>query len=496
MSLRKETARFHTITHTLIRKPGRPDRRAYVLYVLEGEDCRPQAFLPLVEYVLAQGRSRSTAWQRELARAVGLFVDFLRANQGAFRQQPERPQVLAEFAEALVGGTIDLDANDPSGLYWEPKSLSRATLLLNAVTVFSDWLVNRYDTAPLNPWKTASVAEQMAYWRRFDKRRTHALLSHTYGREGVVERSKLARTVVVRRKALNHDVAPAKFFPQDRIWQLLTEGFAVRGKAKSRQLHERLNIRDMLITILLHGGGLRESEPFHLYVSDVSIDPRNPKSAQVRIYHPERGRAPDDYIDPLSGKMINADREEYLRVKWGLQPRNLDVGRFHAGWKDLKLTNGRKNYALVYWFPSYWGEIFLSLFKVYITKLRSRHCAHPYLFVSHKDTVAGEPYTVDSYRQAHAKAVRRIGLVPRKAYGTTPHGHRHAYAQMLTDVGVSTEVIQAALHHKSQDSQQVYKEPTADKVNSALREASRVIDLGQPMLFEKEFGLCAGAGNS
>lgn len=472
MSLRKETARFHTVAHTLIRKPGLPDRRAYVLYVLEGDDYRPQALLPLVEYTLEQGRSRSTAWQRELARAVGLFIDFLRANQAIFRQQHDRPLVLAAFAEALVGGTIDRDTNDPSGLYWEPKSLSRATLLLNAVTAFSDWLVNRYDTTPLNPWKSASVAEQIAYWRRFDKRRVHALLSHTYGCEEAVERSKLARMVVVQRKSISHDVTPAKCFPMDQVWPLLTEGLTVPGKSKARHLHERMNIRDILITILLHGGGLRESEPFHLYVSDVAIDPHNPKSALVRLYHPERGTAPDDYIDPISGKVINADREEYLRVKWGLQPRNLEVGRFHAGWKNLKLSNGRENYAMVHWFPSYWGEVFLSLFKVYITKQRSRHCAHPYLFVSLKDTVAGEAYTVNSYRQAHAKAVKRIGLLPAKGFGTTPHGHRHAYAQQLTDAGLGTEVIQAALHHKSPESQRVYKEPPTEKVNAALRAAS------------------------
>lgn len=485
MTLRREIARYHTVTHTLIRKPGLPDRRAYVLYVLEGDDCRPQAMLPLVEYILAQGRSRSAAWQREITRAVGLFVDFLRANQDTFRQQQDRPEVLATFAEALVGGTIDLDGNDSSGLYWEPKSISRATLLLNAVTAFSDWLVNRYDTTPINPWKAATVSEQITYWRRFDKRRAHALLSHTYGKDEAVERSKLARTVAIRRKTVVHDVTPVKFFPQEQIWKLLSDGFVIRGKSKARQLHDRLNIRDMLITILLHGGGLRESEPFHLYVSDVAIDPRNPKSALVRLYHPEHGKAPEDYIDPLSGKQIDADREEYLRVKWKLLPRNLEVGRFHAGWKELKLTNGKENYAMVHWFPSYWGEIFLSLFKLYITKMLSRHCAHPYLFISQKDTVAGEPYTVDSYRQAHAKAVKRIGLVPGKSFGTTPHGHRHAYAQLLTEARIGNEVIQAALHHKSPDSQQVYKEPPAEKVNAALRTASANLKPSADFRFEE-----------
>lgn len=489
MSFRKETARFHTITHTLIRRIGLVDCRVFVLYVLEGEDCRPLAFIPLLEYMLIQGRAKSISWQRELSRATGLFIDFLKANQPIFRQQYDRPLVLALFAEALVYGTIGLDGDDASGLYWEPKSLSRATLLLNAVTSFSDWLVNQYDATPLNPWKNASISEQMAYWRRFDQRRAHALLSHTYDRAALEAASNQSRFTAVRRKSLSQDVNSAKFFPLNQIWSLLSSGFLVPGKCNAQPLHERMNIRDMLITILLHGGGLRESEPFHLFVSDIAIDPLNSKSALVRLYHPERGKAPDDYIDPLSGKEVSADREEYLRVKWRLEPRNLVVGRFHAGWKDLKMSNGRDKYAQVHWFPSYWGEIFLALFKVYITKLRSRHCNHPFLFVSLKDSVGGAPYTVDSFRQAHARAVKRTGLVPSKSNGTTPHGHRHSYAQMLTDAAIGAEVIQAALHHKSLESQQVYKEPTADKVNSTLRHASEKIDSVQSKIFGKGLDL-------
>jgi hypothetical protein len=384
MSIRKETARYHTVAHTLIKKRGLIDRRHYVVYLLEGENCQPMAFLPLVEYFLDLGRSRTPAWQREVARVVGLFADYLKANSEHFRSQSDRPQVLACFAEALVGGTINLEGMDISELYWEPKSFSRAKLLLNLLTSFSDWLVNRYDATPINPWRNASVAEQMVYWRRFDQRRSHALLAHTYGQDEAVMRSQRARTVAIRRKEINHDLDPVKFFPHDHIWKLLTEGFAIRGKGKSRYLHERLNIRDMLITILLQGGGLREAEPFHIYVSDVLIDPINTSSALVRLYHPEQGQAPADYVDPVTNQSIKADREEYLRVKWKKEPRNLQVGRFHAGWKDLKLTNGRENYALVHWFPSYWGELFLALFKIYIIKFRSRHCLHPYLFVSHK----------------------------------------------------------------------------------------------------------------
>lgn len=472
MTTHRETARYHTVTYTTIRLAGRPDRRAYVLYVLNGDQCIPEAMMPLVEYVLEHGRTRSLAWQRELTRAVGLFIDFLKANEEQFKGETDRPQVLSAFADALVGGTLNMQGVDPSGLYWEPKSIARSTVILNATTAFSDWLVERYATTALNPWKTASVAEQMAYWRRFEKRRVNALLMHTFDRENAVERAKIARAVRVQRKSVTGDAAPVKHFPDGRIWDLLEKGFAIAGKQKSPYVHDRLNIRDILITILMHGGGLRESESFHLYVSDIAIDPSNPKGALVKLYHPEQGVAPDDYIDPLTKKRIDADREEYLRVKWGLEPRSLVIGRLHAGWKDLRMTDERRKYAQIHWFPTYWGEVFLDLFKIYITNIRSRHARHPFLFVSQKDGVAGEPYTLGAYRQAHAKAVKRIGLPAGKNFGTTPHGHRHAYGQLLTDAKVDPLVIQRCLHHKSHESQQVYTGPGVEAATKSLQEAT------------------------
>ena len=480
MTTQRETAKFHTVALTLVRKPGLPDRRMYVLYTLPGKDGAPIALQQLAEYFIEHGRTRSPAWQRDVARSVGLFIDYLRANEAILRESGDRPQTLALFVEALVGGSINSSGDDQSGLYWEPRSHSRATAILNAVTLFSDWLVNRYDTTPINPWRAATVGEQMAYWRRFDNRRTNALLAHAFGKEDANRRSKLARSVSIRRKSTPRQSADVKHFPEERIWDLLGEGFTQHRNARGRSIGDRINIRDALITILMHGGGLRESEPFHLFVSDVFVDPKNPRSAQVRLYHPELGRAPDDYIDPITGRRLEGDREEYLRVKWKCEPRNLSAGRLHAGWKDLKLTDGRERYTLVHWFPAFWGEIFLSLFKVYITTIRASHGSHPFLFVSQHADVAGDPYTIDAFRQAHGNAVRRIGLAPGKLFGTTPHGHRHAYSQRLTDAGLPKPVIQSALHHKSPDSQNVYTEPSTEKVNRELQEASKRIGESVP----------------
>lgn len=469
---RRETARYHTVVHTLVRHAGRSDVRLYVLYLLSQGSASPTPMVPLVEFILEHGRTRSLAWQRELTRSVGLLVDFMQANVQHFKMMDTRPKVLAAFADALVGGTINSEGNDSSSLYWEPKSIARATVALNAVTAFSDWLVNRYAATALNPWENASVAEQIAYWRRFENRRAHALLRHTMGREDQAAAALQTRAVRVRRKAISTlPGSPPKTFPDASMADLITKGFARPRKTSSSLWYEQINVRDALITILLHGGGLRESEPFHLYVSDIAIDPRNPGSALVKIYHPEQGAAPDDFFDPITGKKLQGDRETYLRTKWMLEPRNLNPGRFHAGWKDLQLTDQREKYAMVHWFPSWWGEVFLFLFRIYITEFRSRHCHHPYLFVSQKEGVAGDMYTIDSFRQAHAKAVKRIGLEVGKAYGTTPHGHRHAYGQSMVNAGVDQKVVQRAMHHKSIESQEPYTIPSLDLVSSTLRTA-------------------------
>ncbi len=288
-----------------------------------------------------------------------------------------------------------------------------------------------------------------------------------------------ARSVVVGGVVPTFSHQEPKVFPRDRFGDLLFTGFRVRGREHETEISRRLNIRDLLITVLLHGGGLRESEPFHLYVSDVFVDPANPASALVKLYHPVEGRAPADFEDLLTGKRIEGRRDEYLREKWRLEPRNRVAGRFRAGWKDLLLSDRRNGCAYVYWFPSFWGEVFLKLFQIYITQSRSRHCRHPFLFVSGKEGVAGEPYTLGSFRQAHARAVRRIGLKPIKEQGTTPHGHRHGYGQNLADAKIDSKVIKEAMHHKALASQDRYTSPGHTAVFNALQDAEKRLSLVQ-----------------
>ncbi|MBT9521300.1 MAG: site-specific integrase [Dechloromonas sp.] len=470
----REKSLYHTVVYATVKTPGYLDRKIYVLYTFD-ENTQPTPMQQLIEYFYEFGRTRSLAWQKNGARATGLFIDFLKSNIEIFNTPDSRTKILQAYSEALIGGTITLTGEDPSGLWWEPRSFNRSKELLDSITNFSDWLVKKYKSTKLNPWKDSSIAQQIAYWRRFDQRRSKSILAHISTREMELSKSKQTRSFKINRNPITAATEPAKSFPEEKIFDLIFYGFIKNGKS-AENTNRKSNIRDALITTLLHGAGLRESEPFHIYVSDIGIDPKNPKSAIVRIYHPEQGKAPPDHINPLTKKYMNEDREQYLKTRYQSQPRNLIDGRFHAGWKNLQLSNGTEKYTQVNWFPSYWGEIFLTLFKIYISRIRPTISNHPYLFVSLNRENFGAPYTIDSYRQSHARAIKRIGLTPQKQYGTTPHGHRHAYGQMLTDAGVPEIVIQRALNHKSIISQNVYTSPSQSKIDEELRKAQSRID--------------------
>ena len=118
----------------------------------------------------------------------------------------------------------------------------------------------------------------------------------------------------------------------------------------------------------------------------------------------------------------------------------------------------------VHWAPRWAGELFWKLWVFYMAQRDQLNPNHPYAFVTRE----GKPYSIDAFEDSHAKAVQRIGLVSAKALGTTPHGHRHAYGQRLSDLKLDPIFCKTALHHKSLESQLVYTEPGRVKLNRAI----------------------------
>ena len=226
----------------------------------------------------------------------------------------------------------------------------------------------------------------------------------------------------------------------------------------------------MLITLLLHGAGFRESEPFHLYISDVFPDPANPSQAKVLIHHPSHGGAPADWRDER-GKPRKGNRADYLAQKFGLAPRTELMDRCHAGWKGG--THDAAYYKQAYWFLPVYGEWFLQLWHRYLEQVARVERDHPYAFINLSREPVGGVYTLTQYNKAHAAACRRIGLKVAKGLGTTPHGHRHAYGKRLSDAGVDEFLIRRFMHHQSLASQQVYTQPSSKEFRECLTLAAQ-----------------------
>lgn len=421
--------------------------------------------IPLVEFLLERCSSQSFSAQQKLVQAVGLLLDYMAANHTNF---DEPKKLFSAFVQRLSSGTIGEDGLDPSGLYWLPRSSQVVKLLANCLSQFSDWMAEKLGTRPLNPWREASRYEEMLNWAAYHQKHHRAFLGHTWDNTRASTAAKRAKNTLLNRgPVVDHE--GVKRFPEDRFADLLFEGFVVPRKHASPLIEERLNLRDVLITILMHFGGVRVSETFHLYVHDVCEDPQRPGTALVRIFHPSAGLAPNDWLG-VDGKPIRCNRAAYLLGKYGMRPRTNyhKSDQLHAGWKG-SLLDGREAFMHIHWFPSWAGRMFLSLWNRYLLQRALIGGHHPFAFVTQK----GRPYSPNSYKDAHARAVTRIGLTPAKMLGTTPHGHRHAYGQNMADANIDPVFRRKALHHKSIESQLVYTAPQIAKVTQILDSATR-----------------------
>jgi len=298
----------------------------------------------------------------------------------------------------------------------------------------------------------------------YQHRRSKAMLGNTW--LATKEELESARLSGRQRKGTTESKEPP-CFPEEHFERLLLEGFLVGRKH---------SLREILIVLLLHCGGFRESEPFHLFAGDVIPDPDNYLKAMVLIHHPQRGLAPSDWRDE-KGRPIHGNRRDYLQAKFGMLPRNEILGTCHAGWKPrIHEAEYGSEFLRTYWFEPWWGEFFLAVWYKYLAQILVLERNHPFAFVNIGRAPIGDMYKVGKFNDAHADAVSRIGLEVSKAAGTTPHGHRHAYAQRLRKGKVDENLVRRAMHHSSVASQKIYTAPSLDEVMRCLHEATANLD--------------------
>lgn len=422
-----------------------------------------------VEFFLDHSHIRSRSWMEKHITAIKLFLNFLEVN---FQTLNTPKELFKVFVQQLYTGSIGLDGFDPSKLYWKPRKITTANSLINSLTDYFDWISENKNLESINPSIPSSSYEEKLFWGAWHHKHNRSFLAHTWDKNAAQTLSEKTRFSQKARNISSH-LDPVKFFPDQYFTQLLFEGFTNYGSEQSLSVFEKLNIRDILITLLLNGGGLRTSEPFHLYLSDVTLDPilyreKHIETALVRIYHPSEGTAPEDWNN-TSGKVQRTHRESYLKGKFGLIPRNKVSDRtYRAGWKIRKLDSEKEKFITVQWFPQIYGQLFYKLWKLYLVQIREIEKNHPFAFITLSGETIGLPLSISAYYQNHANAVKKIGLTSAKNNGTSPHGHRHAYGQRLKDANIDPIIRRNALHHASLESQLVYCEPQVEQVSRIL----------------------------
>lgn len=387
-------------------------------------------------------RALGISSQRAYARAIGLLIDFRVAVGDRYAAMVQRALFFRGFADALVRGTI-VDGGDPNGLFWLPRSRKSSVRTVARITEFSDWVAARFGTKPLNGAREATVGEWIAFWQAWRTVKSRSLLGHLKSAERAHVHANVARAVKVRGRSPVTVAETIYAFPEANFADLIQNGFRRRSHLGWTTL------RDILIALLLHEGGLRISEVLHLWVGDVYEHPEARSAAVVKVSHPSEGLR--EYRDPGTGTTRRVTSAQYLRLAYGRVPLTDLPGGGAVGWKEPMLSDADEKYLLVFWRSEDAARLFMALYLRYI-QLRPLVRHHPHLFVS----TEGEPMTVKAYEKVHAAAVRRIGLVARKSAGTTPHGHRHAFGKWLDAAGAPKKVIKVAMHHKSPFSQDAY----------------------------------------
>lgn len=277
--------------------------------------------------------------ERTYAQAAGRFIEWLSVRADEFKETSKRGLLYTAFTHDLRFGTYEGDKDD-SGLNWVPTSQQNLKRLVNALVEFSDWLGMRYGAAMLNPiHHEASPADQLIFWRKWNKQKASSLLAHTKSQARAATDARHTRRVKLPRDR-NGILREAKAFPADRLDDLLWKGFIVPGQDDDPRPWVKYNLRDILITLLCCYGGSRPSEPLHLWVDDVYTDPDDPSVALVLIHSPTEGLV--DYVDPLTGTKRKTTRGDFLqRFCGGRKPLTWETGRRHAGWKGWRYWSRR-----------------------------------------------------------------------------------------------------------------------------------------------------------
>ena len=432
-------------------------------------------YRPLIDF-LKSSPTKEFPTLLNWVKGIALLMDFIEVHS---KEQYEKPEKLfEEFTFYLQTGTVQKDCFDQyKGLWWKSMSFDSAHVRIHGINLFLDHLYRNHGTVHLNPLRKANSYEERmlatANYNRYDNDSKGNLLKHLKQTRGRVDEVR-AHYISRKRKVVSHD--PKKVISSKDWEALFFKG--IEQDKYGKQRHPAASLRDRLILLLLHYGGLRISEALALWFTpdDVHIETndksKNYEGAIVRIYKEDVGAAPFGWKNPTGGEN---NREEYQKHKFNILPRCKLAGAQRNGSKSCVVENDRTNYFTVDWFPPEAAKTFMFYWNQYSQfRLAIREkCNHPFAFIAFQKGYDGNPYKYQAFQKNVSRAFERVGVTPSWLNGTTSHGHRTSYCQSLSRGGFNTNDIQNSMHHSSPESQQPYLKGLNEEHNDLFHNASK-----------------------
>lgn len=399
---------------------------------------------------------------QKAVKAVGRIYDFyMIVEKGRPLSAEQMERMVLRFFEARQFGN--------SQLGWTAVSRNTAIDDYRYVMEFTDFAAGNFGHTPINPLELKLVSDlgikeqqllnsKMAIKKTWDK--NYHLQPTTQEAQGIVatRKSKMPRKKNKKNRRPKH-------FPPDRVLDII---------------RATPSIRDKLYLLLLFFGGLRKSEPFHLFVTDIRIIDG---SAVVRLADPEEGKY--DWEEKFAGKQ-SGSRLQFLKQRYDLGPRSkLSVEHpLHAGWKGMVYENDRNEVTMQWLVPAI-GEYFAHLHKEYMQQHRNHvKDDHPYYFINTRDDDSfGTPLKMSNMDKSFYRSAKRIGLRANQ-YGVNPHGARHFFGYFCaTHLRLKIELTQVLMRHAYLSSTEVY-------YHLGIEVARRELEAGQKLLADSIPSFC------
>lgn len=464
MQFRKQAYSYpihHVTVKQLVKLKSGVVESYIILYIKPKDTEKPLLFRELLNYFEMNG-GHSQSWQRQVARAVGLFYDFCVEKVPLYKNDNNITDTLRGFIQCSLSGDI--------GLGWVPTKANAVKRYVGFIMEFSRYL-------ELDGTFYHSAAQtHKEYFYRARMMRGNSLLGHVTNVNKVAARLQATSTDHIFKFSKNTDTTKVrvKIFPRELIAPLINKSFKLANGEE--------NIGAKLLTILMLFGGMRNSEPFHLWFNDFNIYPTT-GTLEILLHHPSDSAC---NIPPYKKKT----RYNYL-IERGMLPRNnnKNSNSLYAGWKNLALDN---NFTTSIRLIHYDAEkLFLKLYKIYIqqrqaamfTYNKKHGNEHPFFFVKMGNTDdIGAPLSMHAYikyLKAACIRLRKAGydVTYGAEYGFTPHAMRHWFASALEGVETPKKVIQELMNHRSILSQEVYKSSTKESINSVLNKITNTYHL-------------------